>query len=619
MRSKYGLLSIPIIVLTLLFLIQPMASASAKPGPQKPTPTPTLVKSPTPTPTPAPACATSTPTSGTYTVTLCFTSPATGSTITGAVAVNVSISTTGTSPGVQRLIFYINGAYLLTDFQSPYSFSLPSAKWQDGLYSVQVQALMRDGYTTTQEPSLSLNFNNGNKRPPVNHNTFTPATGTTPPNGSPFIVAAAGDGASGEISSTGVANLIATINPNLFLYLGDVYENGSTSEFYNWYGNNGSNFSAFLGITDPTIGNHEYTGSSAAGYFDYWNNIPNYYSFNAGGWHFVSLNSNTSRIAVDPSSAEYTWLASDLAANAQACTIVYYHQPLFNIGPEGPTTAMSAIWALMAQDGVTLVLNGHDHDYQRWVPLDGNGNPSPTGITEFVAGGAGHGLQTIATTDSRVAFSDDLNPEAFGALKLALSTSGAAFSYINSSGTILDSGVVPCDKSGADTQPPTAPANLTATASGATQVDLGWQASTDNTGVSGYTIYRGGAVLTTVSGTTLTYSDHTVQPGTSYSYTVDAFDPAGNHSAQSTPASVTTPAMPSSLTFAVQADTYVNLGISQFQLWCGHCLAGRWFAGSEWLPAFYRPGIGRIPNFKSHSSGLHQYNVFDRYPGFGSG
>ena len=57
---------------------------------------------------------------------------------------------------------------------------------------------------------------------------------------------------------------------------------------------------------------------------------------------------------------------------------------------------MADIWALMAQDGVSIVLNGHDHDYQRWVPLDGNGNPSATGITEFVAGGAGHGLQTIS-------------------------------------------------------------------------------------------------------------------------------------------------------------------------------------------------------------------------------
>jgi hypothetical protein len=91
-------------------------------------------------------------------------------------------------------------------------------------------------------------------------------------------------------------------------------------------------------------------------------------------------------------------------------------------------------------------------------------------------------------------------------------------------------------------------------------VNLAWQASTDNVSVTGYTIYRNGAVLTTVSGSTLTYSDATASPTTTYSYTVDAFDAAGNHSAQSAPASVTTPALPSSLTFSVGADTYVNSG-----------------------------------------------------------
>ncbi len=111
-----------------------------------------------------------------------------------------------------------------------------------------------------------------------------------------------------------------------------------------------SNFSALRAITDPTIGNHEYgNGIGGAGYFDYWNNIPNYYSFNAGGWHFISLNSNHSKIDVTTRGAEYQWLQQDLAANAQTCTIVFYHQPLFNIGAEGATTAMASIWALLAQ------------------------------------------------------------------------------------------------------------------------------------------------------------------------------------------------------------------------------------------------------------------------------
>jgi chitodextrinase len=92
----------------------------------------------------------------------------------------------------------------------------------------------------------------------------------------------------------------------------------------------------------------------------------------------------------------------------------------------------------------------------------------------------------------------------------------------------------------ADTIPPTVPTGLVATVS-AKQVNLAWNASTDNVGVTGYTIYRNGAALATVSGSTLTYSDTTVASITTYSYTVDAFDAAGNHSAQSAAVSVTTP------------------------------------------------------------------------------
>jgi Calcineurin-like phosphoesterase/Purple acid Phosphatase, N-terminal domain len=96
---------------------------------------------------------------------------------------------------------------------------------------------------------------------------------------------------------------------------------------------------------------------------------------------------------------------------------------------------------------------------------------------------------------------------------------------------------------GSDTTPPTAPGNLTATATGPTSVQLGWTASTDNVGVTGYGIYRNGATtpLATVAGNVTSYVDNSVTASTSYSYTVKAKDAAGNSTA-STPASVTTPA-----------------------------------------------------------------------------
>src|SRR5258706_3110889 len=332
------------------------------------------------------SCTSSSPPSGTYTVTICFSSPSSGSTLSNDSTITATVSVTGASPGTQRVIFYLDAAYLLTDYESPYTFILPTARWVDGNHTLSVEALMRDAFVT-QQANISVNFVNGVTFPPVNNNQFQPSNGRPPSNGAPFILAAAGDGASGEINSGNVTGLIASFNPNLLLYLGDVYEKGSVAEFYNWYGTQATNFGRFRSITNPTIGNHEYGNGVAPGYFDYWDNIPNYYSYDAGGWHFVSLNANSSFVGVDPQSAQYQWLQQDLAAlPAQACTIVYYHQPLFNIGPEGLTVAMADIWNLMAQYGVDIVLNGHDHTYQHWVPLDGNRQPDPNGITQFVAG-----------------------------------------------------------------------------------------------------------------------------------------------------------------------------------------------------------------------------------------
>ena len=95
---------------------------------------------------------------------------------------------------------------------------------------------------------------------------------------------------------------------------------------------------------------------------------------------------------------------------------------------------------------------------------------------------------------------------------------------------------------GGDTQAPTVPTGLQTTSVTSGSVGLSWTASTDNVGVSGYTVYRNGTAIGTTGGSTTTYTDSTVSPSTSYTYTVDAFDNAGNHSAQSSGLPVTTPA-----------------------------------------------------------------------------
>jgi hypothetical protein len=483
------------------------------------------------------ACHITTHPGATYTVTVCITSPADGATISGVRNVTATVTTTGTSPGVAKLIFYLGGEYLLTDFQTPFSFDLPTTKWVDGNRLLEVEALMKDDFTS-QRAFISLTFNNGIVQPPVNNNNFTPKSGTTPPAGQSFTLAAAGDGAGGMLNADSVSNLVASWNPNLFLYLGDVYEKGTQSEFYNWYGTSSTFFGRFRSITDPIVGNHEYTSSaSAAGYFDYWDNVPDYYSFDAAGWHIIALNSNCGRVGgCQVASPQYQWLAADLAAHPNICTIAFYHHPMYFVGPVVDPQNMNFIWALLAQSGVDLVLNGHDHNYQRWKPLDGNGALSSNGITEFVVGGGGHGMQEFVLTDNRLAAGSD-TPDAFGALRLQLNQDGAGYQYINTAGTALDFGSVACSGAPADNTPPSQPTNLAATSSDSNRVHLTWKASTDNVGVTGYDIYRDGAFLTTAPPLT-SYDDLTVLPDTTYSYRIRARDAAGKVSSQTSAVTV---------------------------------------------------------------------------------
>jgi hypothetical protein len=109
-----------------------------------------------------------------------------------------------------------------------------------------------------------------------------------------------------------------------------------------------------------------------------------------------------------------------------------------------------------------------------------------------------------------------------------------------------------------DTEAPSVPTNLSASTSNPTEVVLSWNASTDNVGVNGYTIYRDALLLATVDVLTFSFTDSTVTPNTQFTYTVDAFDASGNHSGVSNNAVITTLDLPSSLTFSPTADAYIN-------------------------------------------------------------
>jgi hypothetical protein len=373
---------------------------------------------------------------------LCIQNPLDGSTVSGVVSVEAVL--TGSIAEIRRakLIFALNHEYVLTDYIAPYIFELPTDHFADGLSTISVIAELNNG-TETNSASVNLNIDNSNSNISDQYSPFTPYIPPLPVAGQPLVLAATGDGASGE--TTAVTDMIASWNPAMFLYLGDVYEDGTYTEFYNWYGNGANYFSLFRPITNPTVGNHEYTGGKAPGYFEYWNNPPSYYSFDAAGWHFISLNSNVPK-EMGVGRPEYNWLARDLALNLSQCTLAFMHAPRYSIGSEGGTPRLGPIWSLLANYQADLILTGHDHNYQRWEPIDSSGNPDPAGITQFVVGSGGHGIRPFISSDTRLVKGVDRVQDAIGALRLELYPNRATYEYINVNGVVLDSGEIECQR-----------------------------------------------------------------------------------------------------------------------------------------------------------------------------
>ncbi|MFG3691637.1 DNRLRE domain-containing protein [Micromonospora sp. NPDC047740] len=526
----------------------------------------------------SPTCHASTAPSGAYTVLVCLTQPSSGSALVGDTTVTATVNVTaGTSPGVGKTEWSLDGQYLLTDFQSPHQFTLSSADFADGAHTIGVAAKMRDGYATP-ETAITVTFANGNVTPPENTRQWSvpPIRARGPQE--PFVVAAVGDGAGGETNAVNVTNALVGWNPDLFLYLGDVYEDGTLTEFKNWYGGPTAFFGRLRDVTTPVVGNHEYTGNRADGYFNFWDNIPHYYSYDANGWHFVAIDSTSNYNKVAPGSPQYEWLVADLAANRSPCTMVFWHHPLFSVGSEDPAPRMQAMWDLMAAQHVTMLVTAHDHNYQRWTPMGAGGVPAADGIVELVVGGGGHSSQGFLSSDARVVKTN----KSYGAMRMDLYGNRAELHYhaAGATGTTLvDSSTISCK--GTDRLAPTAPGELTAIVDPTPSVSLAWTPATDTYGVTGYRVYRDGTAVADLPATATAWTDTSVAGATRYEYTLDAADAAGNRSVRSLPVAVTTlgpdttpPSVPGGLVATASPDAVTlawspssdNVGVTGYEV-----------------------------------------------------
>jgi acid phosphatase type 7 len=172
--------------------------------------------------------------------------------------------------------------------------------------------------------------------------------------------------------------------------------------------------------TRPSPGNHDYSDSGPDRYFNYFGDRAGpralgYYSYELGSWHVLSLNST---IRSDSGSPQDAWVRADLAAHVGRCTIAYMHHPRFSSGPHTERERLVPLWKTFARYGVTAVIAGHDHIYERFAPLTWDGRPdSVNGIRQFVAGTGGADRYIVGDL---LPGSEAHSGDAWGLLKLTL-------------------------------------------------------------------------------------------------------------------------------------------------------------------------------------------------------
>ncbi len=315
----------------------------------------------------------------------------------------------------------------------------------------------------------------------------------------------------GGTTDTATGNLVRSIPGEVFTLGDNVYPDGTAAQFSQCYD---PAWGSFKARTHPSPGNHDYHTAGASGYFGYFGVQP-YYAFTLGDWRAYSLNAEISL------TNEVTWLKNDLAANPTACIVAYWHEPLFSSGQHGGDSSVKPLWDALYAAGAELILNGHDHDYERFAPQSPAGAlDNTTGIREIVAGIGGAGERAFggAKANSQVRITN-----VFGVLALTLTATGYSGEFLGTDGNVHDSFSGNCHgaPSGGGGGGGTGSFTVSAAVSNG-DVNLSWSS------VSGATQYRvkravgSGSFVTLAKITATSYTDTNANAGTTYRYRIVA-------------------------------------------------------------------------------------------------
>jgi 3',5'-cyclic AMP phosphodiesterase CpdA len=261
----------------------------------------------------------------------------------------------------------------------------------------------------------------------------------------PHILVGAGDIANCSITGghNETADLLETIPGTIYTTGDHAYPSGAKKTFNECYG---PTWGRHKDRTRPSPGNHDMRTRKGLPYYDYFgeNAGPRgrgYYSYNLGEWHIISLDSDGK---ANSRSRQYKWLKEDLEQNKTACMLAYWHVPKFSSGAHGNHKEFNDVWELMYEHGVDVIVNGHDHSYERFAPQDHLGRADPErGIREFVVGTGGAGVYRFGEV---AANSEVRQWQSYGVLKFSLYSGRYEWEFVTAKGQdFTDTGTGYCE------------------------------------------------------------------------------------------------------------------------------------------------------------------------------
>jgi acid phosphatase type 7 len=266
------------------------------------------------------------------------------------------------------------------------------------------------------------------------------------PSGDPVLVGAGDIARCDGNGDEETARLLDRIPGDVFTAGDNAYESGTAEEFARCYDPTWGRHKA---RTYPTPGNHDHETDGLAGYLGYFGEGVGtadepWYSFDLGLWHVVMLDSMCEAVpgGCGRDSPQVEWLREDLAANPARCTLAIWHHPRFSSGVHGDDPDVGPFWDVLHEAGADLIVNGHDHDYERFAPQAPDGTADPErGIRQFVVGTGGATLRDFPRTAANSELRANVS---HGVIALTLRPTGYAWEFVPTEGRISDRGAAAC-------------------------------------------------------------------------------------------------------------------------------------------------------------------------------